>query len=81
MRRLAGVRLDDQNFSLYSAVSEFEAKLIGRALDEAGGSVSRAAKQLGLRHQTLTAILETRHKKLLSKRTPVQKRRRSIIKK
>jgi tetratricopeptide (TPR) repeat protein len=80
MRRLAGVPLNDQNFSFYSAVNEFEAKLIGRALDEAGGSVSRAAKQLGLKHQTLTSILESRHKKLLGKRAPVQKRRRSIIK-
>jgi tetratricopeptide (TPR) repeat protein len=80
MRRLAGVQLNDQNFSFYSAVNEFEAKLIGQALDETGGSVSRAAKLLGLKHQTLTSILETRHKKLLGKRTPVEKRRRSIIK-
>jgi tetratricopeptide (TPR) repeat protein len=80
MRRLAGVQLDDKNFSLFSAVNEFEAKLIGQALDEAGGSVTRAAKLLGLRHQTLAAILETRHKKLLSKRTPAEKRRRRIIK-
>jgi tetratricopeptide (TPR) repeat protein len=80
MRRLAGVRFDDKNFSLFSAVNEFEAKLIGRALDETDGSVTRAAKLLGLKHQTLASILERRHKKLLSKRTPAEKRRRSIIK-
>jgi hypothetical protein len=36
MRRPAGVWLGDKDFSFYSAVNEFEAKLIGQALEEAG---------------------------------------------
>jgi DNA-binding protein Fis len=81
MRRLAGVGLHDKDFTLYSAVHDFEAKIIEQALGEAKGSVTRAAKLLGVRHQTLTTILNARHKKLLKKRTPVKRRERSIIKK
>ena len=81
IRRLTGVQLSERNFTLFSAVHEFEAKFITRALEESGGSVTRAAKLLGIRHQTLTSMLETRHKGLSKKRTPVKKRLRSIIKK
>jgi DNA-binding protein Fis len=81
MRRLAGVQLGETNFSLFGAVHELEARFIGRALEEADGSVTRAARLLGVRHQTLTAMLATRHKRLQSVRTPPVKRRRSIIKK
>lgn len=80
MRRLAGVQLHDKNFSFYSAVHELEAKLIEQALEEAGGSVVRAARLLGLKHQTFTSMLQTRHQRLLGKRTPREKRLRSIIK-
>jgi tetratricopeptide (TPR) repeat protein len=80
MLRLAGVQFHDKTFSFYSAVHELEAKLIERALEEAGGSVVRAAKLLGLKHQTFTSMLQTRHQKLLAKRTPREKRLRSIIK-
>ncbi len=38
MRRLTTVQSGDKNFSLPRAVHEFEAKLIGRALEETGGS-------------------------------------------
>jgi tetratricopeptide (TPR) repeat protein len=81
MRRLTGVQMREKNFTLFSAVHEFEAKFIGQALEESGGSVTRAANLLGIRHQTLTSMLETRHKGLSKKRTPVKKRLRSIIKK
>ena len=80
MRRLAGTRLGDKGFTLFGAVHELEARLIGQALDEAGGSVTRAAKTLGLRHQTFISMLNTRHRGLLEKRTPPEKRLRSIIK-
>jgi tetratricopeptide (TPR) repeat protein len=79
--RLAGVPLGGRDFSLFSAVHELEARLIGQALEEAKGSVTGAANLLGLRYQTFTTILNTRHKRLLKKRTPAKKRRRSIIKK
>ena len=80
-KRLAGMQLHDKNFSLYSAVHELEAKFIERALDMEGGSVTRAARRLGLKHQSLAHMLHTRHKELNSKRTPARKRLRSIIKK
>ena len=81
MRRLAGVQFDDKNFTIFNAVHELEAKLIGQALDEAGGSVTRAAKLLGIRHQTFLSMLNLRHRKLLEKRRPAEKRLKSIIKK
>jgi tetratricopeptide (TPR) repeat protein len=81
MHRLAGVQIHDKNFSFYTAVHELEAKLIEQALEEAGGSVVRAARLLGLKHQTFTSMLQTRHEKLLPKRTPREKRLKSIIKK
>jgi tetratricopeptide (TPR) repeat protein len=80
MRRLGGVQPQDKTFSFFSAVHEFEAKIIEQALDEAGGSVTRAAKLLGLSHQTLGTILSQRHKQLARKRTPRERRLRSIIK-
>jgi tetratricopeptide (TPR) repeat protein len=81
MRRLAGAQLGESNFSLFGAVHDLEAKFIARALEASEGSVTRAARLLGVRHQTLTAMLATRHKRLQSVRTPPLKRRRSIIKK
>ena len=81
MRRLSGMRLNDKNFTLNGAVNELEAKFIEQALEKAGGSITGAARLLGIAHQTLTTMLETRHKRLLKKRTPAKKRRRSIIKK
>jgi tetratricopeptide (TPR) repeat protein len=80
VKRLSGLELRDKNFSFYSAVREYEARLIEQALAEADGSVSRAAKILGLTHQTLGYLLKRRHKQLADKRTPVKKRLRSIIK-
>ncbi|HEV3467996.1 MAG TPA: helix-turn-helix domain-containing protein [Pyrinomonadaceae bacterium] len=80
IKRLTGMQLHDKNFSFYSAVHELEAKLIEQALEEAGGSVVRAARLLGLKHQTFTSMLQTRHQRLLGKRTPRERRLRSIIK-
>lgn len=80
MRRLGEPPIHEKNFSLYGAVHEFEAKLIGQALEESGGSVTKAGKILGLTHQTLISILENRHRSLLAKRRPAQKRLKSIIK-
>ncbi|HEX5707127.1 MAG TPA: helix-turn-helix domain-containing protein [Pyrinomonadaceae bacterium] len=74
-------RLNDRNFSLYGAVHDLEARFIEQALDAAGGSVTKAARRLGISHQSLTLMLDTRHKKLQKKRTPAKKRKRSIIQK
>jgi tetratricopeptide (TPR) repeat protein len=81
MRRLATVRMDDQNFSFYDAIQGLESRCIEQALAEASGSVVRAARLLGLKHQTFTSMLQARHQQLLPKRTPRKKRLKSIIKK
>lgn len=80
IKRLSGMQLHDKNFSFYGAVQEVEARLIEQALEMEGGSVTSAAKRLGLKRQTLTNMLQVRHRKLLDKRTPLIPRRRSIIK-
>jgi tetratricopeptide (TPR) repeat protein len=66
-------------FSLDSEVLRYEGSLIRKALEDSGGSVTRAARLLGVTHQGLAFILNGRHSDLLSIRTPVKKRRRSII--
>jgi tetratricopeptide (TPR) repeat protein len=67
-------------FKLTDAVLEYEAHFIEQALAEERGSVTRAAKKLGVTHQGLAYILRQRHKDLFDKRTPPTKRRRSIFK-
>lgn len=59
----------------------YEASLIKLALENAGGSVTRAARLLGVTHQRLCSMLQGRHLKLLPAKKPTQKRRRSIIRK
>ncbi len=66
-------------FSLDTEVLRYEGSLIRRALEESGGSVTRAARLLGVTHQGLAFILNGRHNDLLSIRSPVKRRRRSII--
>jgi CheY-like chemotaxis protein len=68
-------------FSLKGEVLRYESELIERALRDAGGVVSRAAKLLGFRHhQTFVALLNNRHKSLLHVRSPIIPRRRSLVK-
>ncbi|MEO7970962.1 MAG: helix-turn-helix domain-containing protein [bacterium] len=66
--------------SLEEHVLKYEGDLISRALAASDGSVTRAARMLGVTHQGLAFILNGRHKDLLSARSPVKRRRRSIIK-
>ena len=66
--------------SLEEQVKLYEGNLIGQALKVSNGSVTRAARMLGITHQGLAFILNGRHKDLLASRTPVKRRRRSIIK-
>jgi tetratricopeptide (TPR) repeat protein len=79
VRRVSVARLHDKDFSLQGAIYDIEAKFIEQALSEADGSVTRAAKLLGMRYQSLSNLLNTKHKRLLKKRTPAKKRRRSIV--
>lgn len=78
-QRLVGARLTDKDFVLPDVVLAYEAKFIREALEAEKGSVSHAARKLGIRHQTLLHMLQARHQDLLSLRTPPVKRKRSII--
>ncbi len=72
---------DWSGFSLKEAIRRFEAGLIEKALRDAGGQVTRAAQLLGIKyHNGLVSMLNRRHHNLLSERTPVLPRRRSIMK-
>ena len=66
-------------FSLEEEVLKYEGNLIRAALQQTGGSVTRAARLLGVTHQGLAFILNGRHSDLLAIRTPVKRRRKSII--
>jgi transcriptional regulator with GAF, ATPase, and Fis domain len=77
--RKAGFANAWQSCSLVEEVSHYEKTLIRRALDTTQGGVTSAARLLGMTHQALIAILNTRHQDLLSARRPAQRRRRSII--
>ncbi|MDQ3918357.1 MAG: response regulator [Acidobacteriota bacterium] len=79
IERLSGVKLGDEDFSLPDVVRAYEAKFIEQALELEHGSLSHAAKRLGIKHQSLSSILKRRHKSLSDKRTPFVPRRRSII--
>ena len=69
-----------KGFNLYDAVLRFEARLIERALREAGGVVARAAQLLGIERRSLIAMLHKgRHKALAHLRTPVEPRRSSLM--
>ncbi|MDQ3803165.1 MAG: hypothetical protein M3416_04850, partial [Acidobacteriota bacterium] len=70
IKRLAGVEIHDRDFSFYGAVHELEARLIEQALELEDGSLTRAARRLGLKHQSLAHMLRARHAQLLAKRTP-----------
>jgi tetratricopeptide (TPR) repeat protein len=80
VEQLSGPQVGE-NFSLPAALRVLEAKFIDEALTRTEGRITRAASLLGLTHQALHGIIKTRHMQLLSKRTPVQKRLKSIIKK
>ena len=70
------------NFDLGERVRAYEARYVRRALIDAQGSVTRAARLLGLHHHaTLAAMLDQggRHTDLAYLRTPPETRRQSII--
>jgi transcriptional regulator with PAS, ATPase and Fis domain len=65
--------------SLSEEIRLYEGSLIKMALDATQGHITRAARLLGTTHQGLAYILQKRQKELLSARTPVRKRKRSIM--
>jgi tetratricopeptide (TPR) repeat protein len=75
-RKLFGPEINE-HFTFHETVLQYEARFIEQALKEERGSITRAARRLGITHQRLGAMLKTRHKNLLNKRKPETKR--SII--
>ena len=65
--------------TLSDEVNSYEHELIKRALENAQGSVTHAARSLGISYQALGYMLETRHKSLLKERTPPRRRMRRIL--
>lgn len=71
--------VDWTNFSLERELFRQEGHFIKLALKDSGGRVTRAAHLLGLSgHQSLQFILNSRHRTLLSDRTPIVPRKRSF---
>jgi CheY-like chemotaxis protein len=69
-----------KNFSLKDALRRYERRIIERALKDADGVVSRAAYMLGFKsHTSLINRLNTQHPDLLSVRTPIEQRKRSLM--
>lgn len=67
------------NFSLKEALRRYEARLIERALKDAGGVVARAARLLGLKRQSLDVKLHQHYRHLLHLRPPVVPRMSSLM--
>lgn len=63
------------NCSIEQELLKYEGELIELALKSTGGQISHAAALLGLKHQTLGRIIESRQRHLLSARTPRRPRR------
>jgi tetratricopeptide (TPR) repeat protein len=76
-RKLFGKNINDPDFYLPDVVRSYEARFIEQALKEEQGSITPAARKLGLTHQSLGSILKSRHKKLRGKRKPEVSRKRN----
>jgi two-component system, chemotaxis family, chemotaxis protein CheY len=70
-----------KGFNFYDAVRRYEARIIERALREAGGVVTRAAALLGIGRQSLESMLKGkgRHTALAQMRTPIEHRQSSLM--
>ena len=73
-------RPDWSTFNLKEVQLRNECRYVEQALEDADGSVTKAAELLGLAsHQSLLFMLNGRLKNLVSSRTPIKRRRRSIM--
>jgi FOG: CheY-like receiver len=69
-----------ENFSLKDALRRYEARIIERALKDAGRSVTRAARMLGFgNHTSLIKKLKRWHEDLLRERAPAKERKQSLM--
>jgi tetratricopeptide (TPR) repeat protein len=64
----------NKSCDLQGEVLKFEARLIRRALAQTNGSVTRAARLLGMTYQGLAYVIDHRHKDLVNERSPVRRR-------
>ena len=64
--------------TLSEEIQSYEHELIKRALENAQGSITHAARSLGISYQALGYMLETRHKALSTERTPLRRRLRRM---
>jgi tetratricopeptide (TPR) repeat protein len=71
---LVGGSLEEEKF-------HFEARLIKRALEQANGRVTEAARILGITHQGLCSILEGRHSNTLGRARREKRVRRKSLRK
>lgn len=62
--------------NLVEEIHSVEHDLIKHSLEISQGSITRAARALGVSYQELTYVLNTRHRELLKVRTPVRRRAR-----
>lgn len=65
--------------TLAEEIKRYEGELIAQALEACGGSVTQAARVLGLTHQSLSFILHSRHRGLSANLKPRKRRQRSIM--
>jgi len=71
-----------EGFSLKREIRKIEKTVIERALRDAGGSVSKAARLLGFKHhQSLIALIQGRHSDLQEQRSIVRRRRHHLFSK
>jgi two-component system chemotaxis response regulator CheY len=66
-------------FSFKAAMRRYQARLIERALRDAGGAVVRAAQLLGVKRQSLNSMLRKYHQNLLHLRPPIEPRKSSLM--
>jgi tetratricopeptide (TPR) repeat protein len=67
-------------FDLQDIMLKYEGALIKKALMQANGSVTHAARLLGTSYQALCYIIENRHPDLLKERTPIKRRAKKLDK-
>jgi DNA-binding NtrC family response regulator len=67
-------RLSNKPLDFDQELLRYENALIKRALNQADGSLTRAAANLSMSYQKLAYIMETRHRDLLTERTPIRRR-------
>ena len=67
--------ISNKTCHLQTEVLKFEESLIRQALAQADGRLTRAASLLKMSYQALAYIIESRHKDLMDKRSPIHRRR------